>query len=434
MSAEPGGRWDLLVAIGASPRLAQVLATSGVGLGMLAFPVQRLIGWGGLLAALAALVLLMAFSFVCRRSQLEWRGILPISLLAFLGWATISLVWSSYQWATVGGLAYLFAFTAIALHIALCRDTIQIIRAFGDVVRFVLIASLVLEIFSGILIDAPIRILAIQAHLAEGGPISGVVATRNQLGLVAIIGAITFATEHRTRSVSRLVSIGSLVLAGLCILLTQSPIVYVTAIVVGLAAAVLYFLRRVPAERRQAWQFIVLALASAAAIVAWIVRFSIIQFFNADGVLTYRLELWNKIFDLIRFNYLQGWGWIGRWRIELAPYRDLTTTADRPAASALNGYLDVWFQLGLIGLVIFIGMLGLAFVRSWLLAGRRRSVVYAWPAVVLAGLLVMSLGESSILTEFGWLTFVICCLKASQELSWRRAFTTPETTELPHRP
>ena len=63
----------------------------------------------------------------------------------------------------------------------------------------------------------------------------------------------------------------------------------------------------------------------------------------------------------------------------------------------------MWFQLGIIGLVAFLGLLGLAFVRSWLLAA----------------LLTASLAESGILVEFGWLTFVVCCVKASQSLSWR---------------
>ncbi len=83
------------------------------------------------------------------------------------------------------------------------------------------------------------------------------------------------------------------------------------------------------------------------------------------------------------------------------------------------------FQLGIVGLVLFVGMLGLAFVRSWLLAGRRRSIIYAWPALVLVALILISLAESSILVDFGWLTFVICCVKASQELSWRNALSQP---------
>jgi hypothetical protein len=419
-----------------SPRLAQALATLGVGLAATAYPVQRLTGWPGLLGAMVGLLALMVVSFLARRRETDWRGILPISLLAYLGWATVSLIWSQYQWATVGGLAYLLGFTAIALYVALLRDTIQIVRLFGDVLRLVLGLSLAIEVFSGLLIDMPIPLFSVQAHLAEGGPISGIVATRNQLGLLAIVGAITFATEHRTRSVPRLTSVLSLVLAGICVAFTLSPVVFGAALMVGVAALALAGLRRVRPERRQVWQYIALVVASIGAAVAWAIRTLIVDAFNATGVLTYRLELWNKIFDLVRLNLLQGWGWVGRWHPEVSPFSALTTSSARPAQSALNGYLDIWLQLGLIGLVIFVGMLGLAFVRSWLLAGRRRSIVYAWPALVLVALLIVSLAESSVLAEFGWVTFVICCLKASQELSWRRAFAaaTPAVEPEPETP
>jgi hypothetical protein len=425
MSNTDASEWPTLIRkIGASPRLAQVLTTAGIGIAAFAYPLQRLMGWPGMLGAIAMLLVLMAGSFVSRRDQVEWRGVLPISLLSFLGWASASLIWSEYQWATLGGLVYLLVFTLVALYIALTRDSIQIVRAVGDVLRVVLGVSLAIEIFSGILVDAPIPLFGIQGHLASGGPISGIAATRNQLGLLAIIGAIAFATEHRTRSVPRVASVSSLVLASLCIVFTQSPVVFGTAGVVGIATAALYGLRRVRADRRQVWQLIVLGVAVAGGIAAWLARSLIIVTLNAGGALTYRFELWNKVFDIVRLNYLQGWGWIGRWRTEFVPFSSLTTIADRPAQSALNGYLDVWFQLGLVGLAIFVGMLGLAFVRSWLLAGRRRSIVYAWPALTLVALLVVSLAESSILSEFGWLAFVVCCLKAAQELSWRRALTS----------
>ena len=78
---------------------------------------------------------------------------------------------------------------------------------------------------------------------------------------------------------------------------------------------------------------------------------------------------------------------------------------------------------------IFVGLLGLTFVRSWLLASRRRSVVFAWPALVLVVLLISGLSESSILIEFGWLAFVVCSVKAARELSWRNAFDAAKTDE-----
>jgi hypothetical protein len=413
-----------------SPRFSAVLATTGVAVAALSYPLIRLTGWAGYLAALCGLVALMVVVLWARRAELD-REVPPISLLVFLGWAAISLVWSEYQWVTLGGASYLVAYSFVAFFIASTRDTIQIVRTWGDVLRIVLGASLAMEVFSGVLIDAPIPFLNVQGRIAELGPISGVLQTRNQLGLLALVGAVSFATELRTRSVRPLVGVLSLIGAGLCIALTQSPIIIGTAGVVAVAAAVLYGMRRVRPDRRQTWQFVILGAAVALIVLAWVFRGALVRVFNAQGALDYRLHLWQKITALLPGNTIEGWGWTGRWHPDVAPFLALTTSSDRPAQSALNAFLDVWFQLGIIGLVIFVGMLGLAFTRSWLLAGRRRSVIYAWPALVLVALLLTSLAESSILVEFGWLTFVVCCVTASRELSWRSALRTPPATELP---
>lgn len=73
-------------------------------------------------------------------------------------------------------------------------------------------------------------------------------------------------------------------------------------------------------------------------------------------------------------------------------------------------------------------MVGLAFIRSWLLASRQRSFIYAWPALVLPVLLVTGVAESSLLVEFGWLTFKVCPVKAARELSWRKVFASTAPT------
>jgi hypothetical protein len=113
---------------------------------------------------------------------------------------------------------------------------------------------------------------------------------------------------------------------------------------------------------------------------------------------------------------------VGHWRHDVHPFEAFSNFYDRTPTSGLNAFLDVWFQLGLAGLCLFVVLVALAFVRSWLLASKQRSTVYVWPALILVVLLSTALAESSILYEFGWLTFVICCVKAARELSWRRAF------------
>lgn len=406
------------------PRATAALTTTGAGLITIAFTVQQVAGWPGYLAALVLLCLLLLASLIARRDEIDGKGaILPISLLAYLGWAGLSVVWSAYQRVTLASFGYLVLVTFVGVYVALSRDTIQIIRSFGDVFRAVLLVSLVLETLSGIILDAPLDALNIHGELAVGGPISGLVSDRNQLGLLAAIAVATFAIEWRAKSVTRAVALPSLALAIGTLVFTRSPVVAMITVVLLLAGATLYGVRRLPADRRQLAQYTVLALLAVFAVLAWLFRAGIIAVFNATGELAFRLGLWQEVLAYVPVHGLEGWGWAGIWNTTAPPYLGLTPTDGRPHDSALNAVVDLWLQLGLVGVVLFIAVVGLAFTRSWLLAGRRRSVVHTWPALVLVALITVSVAESSILTEAGWLLFVICCVKASGELSWRSALS-----------
>lgn len=412
----------------AAPRFVTALTTTIVGVSVLAFALRQTVGLPGLIAILCVLALLASGSIAARRDAIEWRGLLPVSLLIFLAWAFTSFFWSQYHWATAAGLAYLAAFTLLGVYVALLRETIQIVRAFGDVLRFTIALSLALEVLAGVLIDSPIDLLQIQGNLAELGPIQGLSGTRNQLGIIALIALITFGTEFRTHTTTRWLSIGSISGASLALLLSRSPLDVGALLVVCIAAAALYGLRRVAPDRRGLWQIVLLAATVITGVLAWSFRSNLVSTFNAGGDLTYRLGVWRQTWELISIRPLQGWGWIGTWQEEIAPFQLFSATSARQETSASNAFLDVWFQLGLVGLVIFIGLVSLAFVRSWLLASYQRSIVFAWPALVLVAVLVTALGESSMLVEFGWLTFVVCAVKAAERLSWRQAFAKSEPT------
>jgi hypothetical protein len=406
------------------PRTTAALTTTGAGLIVIAFTVQQLAGWPGYIAALALLDALLLLSLWARRDEIDWSWeTLPITLLAYLAWLGLSGLWSSYQRVTLVSFGYLLLVTLVGVYIGLSRDTIQIIRSFGDVFRAVLLASIVLETLSGIILDAPLHTLNIEAELANGGPISGLVDTRNQLGLLAVLAIVTFLIEWRTRSTRREVAVPSLALAVGILVFTRSPVVAMVAVVVLAATAVLYGIRRLAPERRQVAQYLVLAALALGAALAWVFRGPIVGLFNATGELQFRLELWQQVLDFAPLHVLEGWGWVGIWNPSIPPFSVLTPTSGRPHDSALNALVDLWLQVGAIGVLLFLALVGFAFVRSWLLAGRRRSVIYTWPALVLVALITVSVAESSMLTQAGWLLFVICAVKASTELSWRKALS-----------
>jgi O-antigen ligase len=426
----PTGALDAAENFFASPRFSAALSLTIVGAQLCALMLQELIGWAGLIGIDAVLVAFATLSLLARRHSIEWQGLLPISLLVFVGWATISVFWSQYQWATLGSVVYLLVVTMLGIYVALVRDTIQIARAFGDVFRFALSLSLALEILAGVLIDTPLHFLNIAGRLAQFGPIQGIFGTRNELGIIALLALVTFGTELRTRSVQRSTSIGSIILASLLLLLSRSPLGLGGVVVVGLATVALWRLRRVKPEQKRYWQAGLLVVTVVLLVAAWVQRTPIITAFAASAELKTRLDLWRPLRVLINQYFLQGYGWVGHWRHDVgAPFDQLPNFFNSTPTSALNAYLDVWFQVGLIGLLLFVGMLGLAFIRSWLLASRQRSFVYAWPALMLVVLIVASLAESMILVEFGWLTFVVCCVKAARELSWRRALSVAQPAD-----
>ncbi|MEL4319001.1 O-antigen ligase family protein [Leifsonia sp. YIM 134122] len=391
---------------------------------------RALIGWPGLLAIILGLIALCLVSLWFRRSHLEWHGTLPISVIVFVGWAILSIFWSNTP--TVSGLrlAYLLAFGFLGFYVAVLRDTIQVVRAVGDALRVLLGLSIGLEILSGILIDQPIAFLGIQGNLVQLGPLQGVFGTRNQLGFLALIALISFSIEMATRSIPRGMARFSIVLAAVSVLLSRSPVMIGVLSVVVLAALALFAVRRAPAASRWVWQLVLLAGVIIAGVVVWLARLRVIDLLNAGSEFETRLHLWQAMSQYAADNSLQGWGWVGSWPTTL-PYLWLNITTGKTNAAGLNAYIDVYFQLGLVGFFAFVALLGLALVRSWILASDRRSVVYVWPALVLVALATVSFAESSALTESGWMLLIVCSVKASRSMSWRDALGRHDPASLP---
>lgn len=414
------GRVEVVREFVGSARFAQALSLLAIGLGFSTYAIRALIGWPGLLAALGALLVLCAASLVTRWRAIEWYGILPITILVFVGWCAASVIWSNSPGASAVRVLYLIAFGVLGVYVALMRDTIQIVKAFGDTLRLLLGLSLAVEVVAGILLDVAVPFLGIQGDIAALGPIQGIFGSRNMLGFVALIALITFIVEWRTGILPRTRAMLSIALALVILALSGSPTTWIALGAALLALAALVGLRRVPPASRWGWQLALLITAAAVLITGWILRVRIVELLDARAEFDVRLDVWRELSRYLSLNPLQGWGWVGKWR-DAPPYTWIEAGAGRPHDTALNAYLDVYFQVGVIGAFLFAALIGVALVRAWLLASNRRSVVYLWPALVLVAIAVTSAAESFALTEGGWMLVVICAVKAARDMSWRDA-------------
>lgn len=356
---------------------------------------------------------------VARREEISFVRLVPLTLLAFVTWAFASVFWSTdpassfWRWTAMAAVALL------GVTIGHVRDTLQTVRALGDVLRAALGLSLVLEILSGIIFDIPFRFLGIRGDIAAFGPIQGIFGTRNMLGFVAVVALITFAVEMRTHSVRPGVAVCSLSLAAGLALLSASPTVLVLLVVVGAATAVLTLVRRAPAARRTGVQWVVAAVVAVASLVLYLQRTRIIDLLGAKDDLAMRSNLWAVARYFAARQPVQGWGWFGSWDVTDQPFVSINQLLSQRHTTALNAYVDVHLQLGWVGVLLFCTLGGLALVRSWLDASQRRSVVYAWTPLMVVALAVTSGFESVALYGLGWMLLVLCAVRAGQSRGWR---------------
>ncbi len=396
-----------------------------------AYAIERIAGSVTYITIVAGLCVLGLAVMISRRRELSLLRLVPTTVVMFIAWALASIFWSSdastsfWSWVSMAALAFL------AVVIGHVRDTLQTVRALGDVLRVLLGVSLALEVLSGILLDIPFTFLGIQGKIAELGPVQGIFGTRNRLGFVAVLALITFLIEYRTQSVRPGVSLASVVLAGGLAVLSDSPTVVVLAVGVGLAVGALALVRHARPERRAGLQLALGALVVVGVFVGYTARHQIIALLGAGTDFSMRVELWNFMVDILRQRPVQGFGWFGVWDQGEYPFNAINFWLDKDHATGLNAYFDVALQLGWVGLVLFLALGALALGRSWLVAGERRSVVYAWTPLMLVALLVDSMFESFTLTGLGWLMLVLCAVRAGQSRSWREKLDSGTDADTP---
>ncbi|WP_231916310.1 O-antigen ligase family protein [Microbacterium karelineae] len=380
--------------------------------------VNGIVTLAAIVAGLAAVGTAILF---VRRDELSLIGFAPTSLALLIVWALASVAWSldGAQARTIAAWLSLAGWAVVAITIAHVRDTLQIARAMGDVLRWILTASLAVEVLSGIVFDVPFPTIGVEGLIAFGGPVQGLFASRNLLGFVAVLALIAFVIEWRARAVERHIAVYSIALAALLVVLSGSPTALVLVVMLLLAELALAFARRTPRERRRRANIVIASLSTAGFVAALLLHRQIIDFFAARSGFAARADLWSAVISWVRHRPINGWGLFGTWEGEPFPTNIINLSLDVPNASALDTYLDVLLQLGWVGLLLFCAFCAIALVRAWLAAADRRSVVYAWLPLTLVALLVESVFESYTFSDLGWMLLVLCAVRAGRERSWR---------------
>lgn len=404
------------------------------------------LGWW-VFGALAILVMIFS-AWLLWRQRNRWNLIgMPMPLVLFLALATASIFWSRYPEATALGLTTTWIIVVSAAGLAVTLTWAEILRSLGIVLRLVLGLSLLFELFVSVVVrdrvlpifgqpgvdyDSYKRIPGILMwsrnelfQVFDNGRIQGILGNANSLGFLALLALIVWSIQLASKKVTKRWGIAWLLVAVATLLMTKSATVMVALAGVAAVLLVALLVRRARTGKGRLFVYLLSAAALCGAVVMGVVlRSQVLGLLGKSSDLTGRFGIWQSVMDLTQQRPAFGWGWVSYWVPWAEPFNDLATHAGIRQLQAHNTWLDVAFQLGFVGLIVFIALVGAALVKAWQHAvdrpqeapGRplRHHAITLLPLLMLVALVVQSFAESRLITEYGFALLIIVAIKTKR--------------------
>jgi O-antigen ligase len=350
----------------------------------------------------------------------------PWPLTSLLALMLVGTIWSNYPTVTLGAAIVQIATTSFALFLATAFDWRELLRLFANTLRIILFASVIFELFAAVIVRGPIEpffpnydgdqppavaFFWTQGNLFSDDRIQGIVGNSNMLAYMAMLAVVVFAIERAANTTSRLITIFSFSAALPMLILSRSASIGFAMAAVAAAAVVSIAVEGKERDVRHRYYRVAWLIIGTGALLVLTYRATIFTLLGKSPDMTGRTKIWKIVLDLIDERPLQGWGWTSYWVPWVEPYQGLVVINNVPYFQAHNAFLDVWLQLGAIGLGLFVLLVGITFVRVWRLAVRHTNPLYLWPILVFVGIITQNLTESRILVEIGWVILVLFAVK-----------------------
>lgn len=399
--------------------------------------VRNVLDWTGFLVVGAILLTIGVALFVrLKPERFRWYR-LPSPVYWFLTLAVVSIFWSQYRFETMLGIAAQLATTLLAVVLAFILTWHEFLRTLGTALRYVVGLSLLFELWVAVFVREPLlpwwqevpeggktpKLLYWSRDLLfEGGPIQGLLGSSTLLGFVGLMALIIFGVQLRAGLVGKWNGWFWVTMALATLALTRSATVTVALVAVIIALAFAIWARRLGPVGRAPLYITGGAILAAVAVALITAREFLFGLLGKSSDMTGRLETWQKVAELAQERPWFGWGWISYWAPWVEPYQSLDKQGGIQVMSAHNAWLDVWMQLGIVGVLVFAPLVVLTLWRVWFRAvdqprrGFGPALPYAtsglWPFLLMVALVVQSLAESRMLIESGWLFLIMLAVKS----------------------
>jgi O-antigen ligase len=249
-------------------------------------------------------------------------------------------------------------------------------------------------------------------QVPDGRTIDELLLRNSFMGSWALMGLITFLVQLGVKKRRRPLTVISILLSLVTIFLSGSAGIVFASVAVGLAAIVSLLAEGKDKETRHRYYRVAWAISGLAGFLVLIFRRSVFEFLGKSPDMTHRTDIWMSVFGLVSERPLEGWGFIGVWVPGVEPFSGLIVINGIEYFQAHNSYLEMWFQLGAVGLLLFLILLTRTFIKTWRLGVHHSNVLYLWPLLILVTQLVRGITESRLLVQSAMLMLIIFAVKS----------------------
>ncbi|GAB3600959.1 O-antigen ligase family protein [Microbacterium tumbae] len=365
-----------------------------------------------------------------------WRR-LPWVALGYAAFALISIAWSHWRLPTLLTWILLAAVTVNALFIAYALSWQEIVRALASAFKWILGLSVAIELWAALVVRGPIlpnfvtlpegdidpQWYWVRANLFDGGRLQGIVGNANLLAFIALFAIIAFGVRFAARARWRTTLALWMLLAAYFLVRASSATAYVCAAAAAAVLVIALLVRRstTPSARRRIYLVGGIAVVAAGAAALVLYR-PIFEALGRTADLTGRSDtIWAAVLARAATSPVVGLGFSSPWVPTDPAFAGWIEDHGITVFHAHNMWIDVLFQLGVVG-VVLIGVAYLSLLwRSWffavdrprwdLRADRPYSPLTLLPLLFTVVLLVQGLTESTPIMLWGWLLLVLLSFK-----------------------
>lgn len=398
-------------------RRRAVLATWIVANAAAGDAVRNLVGypvWGGIIV----LSFLWVFAELIRLRIHPQR--LPVPVVAFVVLAVVSATWAiAPGWSLLGSFILIGTVASAVLIASLPYR--QILDITHWTMQGLLILSLLFEAFVALVLRQPLFPLwadyptdvSSELHwssglMFQGGRVQGIMGNANLLGMVALI-ALVIAGCRAAARIDRFWPIWIALPIWAHVATRSATVLFATAIVAMLAGLVYCWVRWRGATFYRIFGLVIaVGLVCIGLIVGnWPL---VTDFLGRDADMTGRFDIWARVIDLGLTSPVVGVGYLGYWMPWVPPFDTLGEMHGMVYLQAHNVWLDVFMQLGIVGVLVWAALQYRAVANS--LGALYRAPVgeralNAIPLLLWVALFVQGLAESRPWIEFGMMLLVI---------------------------